>query len=105
MSNTTVIFGTTKSADPVHQVFIGPAAALANAGPPSMHQGAAAVVASGRDRIAKTWEENKSYTYVKFDTNRLRNLGAVRADLLHGLVRSNVPLKGNGEIALYIAPR
>jgi hypothetical protein len=107
MSNTTLLFGAPADGaqfTPAHTVFIGPRDLLAHGSVkggiadvvPQSVQATAAVVSGGREKSAKTWEGEKSWTFAELDTKSSRNLGTVRADLVQQLVQKHVPSKDDG---------
>lgn len=105
MSSTTVHFGTPDGQfSPKHTVFIGPKALL---GSESVKAGlkdalsdvvraTAKTVEDGREKAAKTWDGERSFTFAELETKTSRNLGTVRSDLVHNLVQKHVPSKDDG---------
>jgi hypothetical protein len=85
--------------NPKHIVTIGAKALLASADVAdgsAATAAAAAVVRDGHDKSAKIWEDGRSFTFAELDTKTSRNLGTVRADLVHKLVQKHVPSKDDG---------
>lgn len=106
MSSTTLHFGAPGSQfSPKHTVFIGPRELLSNKSVkggiadvvPESVKATAAVVEDGREKFAKTWDGDRSYTFAELDTKTSRNLGTVRSDLIQALVQKHVPSKDDGE--------
>jgi hypothetical protein len=99
--STTLKFSPKAHAGAPHTVFFGPKSLLApsslGSSLPGETHAAAAAVQAGKDKVAKAHVGERTYTFAAVEEKTSRWMGAIRGDVVEGLVKKHLPSKEDGK--------